>query len=255
MNPRSRLESMLFSLANSIDWPTPHDQATSRVMARIEPEPTAPRRIGWNRPLVTLAGMLLVSFVLVLSPSARQAVADLLNAAGVRISFTSFETPTTGASLNLGEPVDLNAVQAVVDFEVRAPRDQGLGPPDAVYVSESGQVTMVWAGSPTLPAARDTGIGLLLAQYRVDGQDLAQKSLGPETQVQAVMVEGQPGLWVEGAAHTFTLLDAEGNPIEETTRLAANVLLWDAEGVSHRLETTGDLQTALTIAEALEPLP
>lgn len=51
--------------------------------------------------------------------------------------------------------------------------------------------------------------------------------------VQRFTVEGQPGLWIEGPAHTFTLFDAEGNPIEETTRLAANVLLWEANGVNH----------------------
>jgi hypothetical protein len=62
-------------------------------------------------------------------------------------------------------------------------------------------------------------------------------------------------LWIEGAIHTFTLLDQAGNPIEETTRLAANVLLWEMNGVNHRLETTGDLQSSLAIVETLEPLP
>jgi hypothetical protein len=62
-------------------------------------------------------------------------------------------------------------------------------------------------------------------------------------------------LWIEGAIHTFTLLDQAGNPIEETTRLAANVLLWEINGVNHRLETTGDLQNSLAVVETLEPLP
>ena len=51
------------------------------------------------------------------------------------------------------------------------------------------------------------------------------------------------------AAHTFTLLDAAGNPVEETTRLAANVLLWEGNGLNHRLETTGDLPSSLGIVE------
>lgn len=46
----------------------------------------------------------------------------------------------------------------------------------------------------------------------------------------------------------------QGTPIEETTRLAANVLLWEANGVNHRLETTGNLQSSLTLVETLEPL-
>lgn len=256
MSKDSRIEAKLTSLGDSINWPTPSPQLSSRVMARIESETAEVRRRGWRRTAIATAAVLAVTVVMVLSPSAREAVADLLSAAGIRIGFTSDEAPATAADLNLGEPVQVDEIQDNVDFGLRMPGGEDPGPPDAVYLSDRGQVTMVWAGTPTLPAAGDTDIGLLLTQYKANGgQEVAEKSIGPETGVQRLTVEGQPALWIEGAAHTFTLSDTEGNPIEETTRLAANVLLWDTNGVSHRLETTGDLQSALGIVDALRPLP
>lgn len=256
MTKKTQLESMLTSLGNSIDWPTPSPHLSARVIARIESEePPAPRTV-WRRPALAAIAVLVVTLVFVFSPSARQAVADLLSAAGIRISVTSEQTPTAGAELNLGQLVELDEVGDRIDFQLRVPGGEDPGVPEAVYLSDSGHVTLVWDGTPSLPAAGDTGIGLLLTQYAGNGaQEVAEKTIGPETGVQRLTVEGQPALWIEGAAHTFTLLDTEGNPIEETTRLAANVLLWEAGGVNHRLETLGDLPSSLAIVETLEPLP
>lgn len=70
--------------------------------------------------------------------------------------------------------------------------------------------------------------------------------------LQRLSVEGEFGLWIEGAPHSFVVLDADGVGVEESARLAANVLLWESNGVNHRLETSGDLQSALAIIETLE---
>jgi hypothetical protein len=257
MTKKAHLESTLTSLGDSIDWPTLSPHLSARVSARIEAEqPTAAGLRLWRRSVIATIAVVVVTLVFVVSPSARQAVADLLGAAGIRIGVTSEEAPASGAELELGELVQLDEVEKGVEFGLRVPGGQDPGMPDAVYLSDSGQVTMVWVGTPSLPAAGDTSIGLLLTQYDGNGdQQVAEKSFGPETGVQRLTVEGQPALWIEGAAHTFTLLDTKGNPIQETTRLAANVLVWEADGVSHRLETTGDLQSALTIVDALEPIP
>lgn len=257
MTKKTQLESMLTSLGDSIDWPTPSPHLATRVIARIEAEqPTAAGRALWRRPTIATIAFVVVTLVFVVSPSARQAVADLLGAAGIRIGVTSEEAPASGAELELGELVQLDEVADSVDFQLRVPGGEAPGVPDAVYLSDRGHVTVVWDGTPSLPAAGDTGIGLLLTQYAGNSdQEIAEKSIGPETGVQRLTVEGQPALWIEGAAHTFTLLDTEGNPIQETTRLAANVLLWEANGVNHRLETTGDLQSALAIVDVLEPVP
>ncbi|MGF1617951.1 MAG: hypothetical protein ACFCU2_09140 [Acidimicrobiia bacterium] len=255
MNPESRLETILASLGDSIDWPKPSPHLSTQVLARMESDqPTSASRGFWRRRAIAAVAVLLVSLVFVFSPTARQAAADWLGAAGIRIGITSEQPPTTGADLDLGELIPLDEAGESVDFQLRIPGGDDLGVPDAVYLADNGQLTMVWAGTPSLPAAGNTGIGLLLTQSPSGGQ-IAEKSIGPDTSVQRLSVEGQPALWVEGATHTFTLLDRDGNPIEETTRLAANVLLWEAYGVNHRLETTGDLQNSLAIVETLGPLP
>lgn len=252
-----RVESILTSLGDSIDWPTPSPHLPTRVTARIESDqPTTSRSGIWSRPAIATVAVLVVALVFVFSPTARQAVADLLGAAGVRIGNTSAPAPTTGAALDLGEPVQLDEIEDVVGFQVRVPDRGGLGPPDGVFLSDTGQLTMVWAGTASLPAAGDTGIGLLLTQSAGDGRpEFAEKSIGPDTEMETLIVEGQPAIWIEGASHTFTLLDQDGNPIQETTRLAANVLLWETGGVNHRLETTDSLQSSLAVVHTLEPRP
>lgn len=252
-----RVESMLTSLGESIDWPTPSPHLPTRVTARIESEQPTPASPGiWSRPAIATVAVLVVALVFVFSPSARQAVADLLGVAGVRIGTTSAPPPATGAGLDLGESIPVGEVEEAVDFQVRVPDGGDLGPPDGVYLSGTGQLTMVWAGTPTLPAAGETGVGLLLTQSAGDGRpEFAEKSVGPDTGIQTLMVEDQPAIWIEGASHTFTLLDPDGTLIEETTRLAANVLLWEVGGVNHRLETTGSLQDSLAVVDTLEPLP
>jgi hypothetical protein len=190
------------------------------------------------------------------SPSARQAVADLLGAAGIRIGIGADHPATTGAGLGLGQPVSLNEAEDVVNFDLRVPAGEDPGPPDNVYLGDAGEITMVWADGPALPAAEENDVGLLLTQRESnEGPDFGEKLLDPETEVQRLSVESRPALWIESAAHALTLLDTDGNRIEETTRLAANVLLWEANGVRHRLETTGDLHSALAVVEKLERLP
>lgn len=256
MTPVSKLESMLRSLGDSIDWPAPPADLSARVVARIESEPRPARHSGWRRLAVATTAAVVVTGLLVLSPSARQAVADLFGADGIRIGLTSGPAPTVGAELNLGAPIDLGDIGEVVDFPVRAPTGDDPGPPDGVYLSDDGQITLVWSGNERLPAAGDTDVALLLTQSKSeDLRYFAEKVVGVDTEVLTLSVEGQPALWIEGAPHTLTLVDADGTRIEETTRLAANVLLWEAGGISHRLETTGDLQSALSIVEKLEPLP
>ncbi len=256
MTEVSRLESKLSTLADSIEWPTPSPHLSTRVIARIESEPTTARHSGWRRLAIAMAAVVVVTGVMVFSPSTRQAVADLFGAAGIRIGLTPDPAPTVGADLDLGEPIQVDDIGQAVEFVIRIPAGDDPGPADGVYLGDDGQITMVWAGNQTLPAAGETDVALLLVQRKAyDLGDFGEKAIGPETEVQGLRVEGQPALWIEGAPHTLTLLDSQGNPVEETTRLAANVLLWEANGVNHRLETTGDLQSALVIVETLEALP
>jgi len=251
----SRLEPRVSALVDAIDWPTPSPELSARVIAAIESPSTRRGSQQWRRTAIAIATVVVVTGVMVFSPSTREAVADLFDAAGIRIGLTTDPAPTIGAVLDLGDPIQFDDVEQVVDFEVRAPTDEELGPPDGVYLGDHGEVTMVWTQRQALPAAGDTDVGLLLAQRQVDSpRHIGDKAIGQGTEVRVLEVEGHAAVWIEGTPHTLTFLDSDENPVEETTRLAANVLLWEANGVNHRLETRGDLESALAIVETLEAL-
>lgn len=237
----SRLDHVLATLPGTIDWPEPSPHMASRVAARIEaPAPRAPRRWIW----ATVTALI---FAVAFIPGARQAVADLIVEAGVRIGVIE-EAPTAGADLDLGEEVSLSRAASVVDFPLSIPAE--LEAPGSIYL-DGESISMVWEGDGTLPSAPGTDVAVLLTQSP-GGEPRASKGVTPDSDLLTLTVDGSPALWIEGAEHTFTALDEEGNPIEETTRLAANVLLWSSDSVDFRLELTGDLETALAIANSMK---
>jgi hypothetical protein len=184
------------------------------------------------------AAVIIIALFVVLVPGTRRAVADLLEEAGVRIGFIT-ETPTIDpGSLILGDEMTLDDARDLVGFQVVVP--ESLGGPDAVFVGEDLSVSMVWFDDPVVLTQRSAG------------SDFAEKGLGPETVATSVAVNDVPALWITGAPHTFTLLDRDGNPLEESTRLAQNVLLWTSDGVDYRLETTSNLDRAIAISETME---
>jgi hypothetical protein len=69
-----------------------------------------------------------------------------------------------------------------------------------------------------------------------------------------VEVRGVPGFWIEGEPHVFLYEDADGVIQFETIRLAGNVLLWEENGVTIRIESALPLEEVLRIAGSLTPL-
>jgi hypothetical protein len=246
------IESLLVEIGEQITWPEHPDQ-TSVVLRRLS-VPTRPtRRLRWVP--VTAALILLAVSILLLSPGARQAVADLLGVAGIEVRFGE-TTPPVGSELDLGEPVTLDQAAGAVEFDLSLP--ELLGPPDAVYLSPrptAGRVSMVWGGAETLPAPGGSDVGLIYSQFALDlaENELFVKSVRPDNGVRAADIAGILGLWIDGAPHVITYEDAAGDVVEEETRLAANVLMWERAGVTHRIETTLTLEEALALAESLIP--
>lgn len=230
----NRLGRVLDGLSHSVDWPEPSEHLPTQVTARIDSE-RGHRAIGLGRWAWAAAAAALVLVALV--PGARQAVADLFEEAGVRIGFVDEVSSDLGESLQLGEPVAPEEAEARADFELRYPGV--LDPPKETYIRAAGTVSMLWDGP------------ILLTQ-QPGGTTYAEKVIPTDTPVTGIEMDGGHALWIEGAGHSFTYLDAQGTRIDETTRLAANVLLWSADGVDYRLELTDDLTRALEIAESLE---
>lgn len=238
----NRLDETLRALPDSMDWPEPSPHMPARVSAIIESH-EATGRLRW----VWVSAVSALVLAIALLPGARQAVADLLVEAGVRIGVVD-EIPPLGADLELGEEVTLHDAARVVSFEVRVPGE--MGPPDGIFL-DGETISLTWGGDGSLPSAPGTDVAMLLTQAP-SGETRATKGVSPETELLPVTIDGSSALWIEGAEHTFTLVDNEGELIEETTRLAANVLLWSADGVDFRLELTGGLDRALSIARSLE---
>jgi hypothetical protein len=247
-----RFESMIADLADSVVWPVDSTSVEQSVLDNLVDRQVRPER---RRKLTyALVAIILISLIVYVVPPARQAVANLFGAAGIQITFGDTPFDEAVGDLGLGAEVAISDIDDA-GFEVLAPVGSDPGPPDGVFVGENGEVNMVWEARSHLPAAGGTRIGLLLTQREErSGTYQGVKTVSPETDVEAVLVNGAQGFWIEGALHTLVLVDETGVETEETRRLAANVLLWAREGVSYRLETTGNLASALAIAESLSPV-
>jgi hypothetical protein len=221
------------------------------------------------RELWLAAALLLIAIAsaLVLFPEARNAIADRLGLRGVLIRWVdelpSPEPSQVGAPLLLGRPVTLDEAQAAVDFPVRVPTAAGFDAPGEIYLLDQDQgamVSFVYPAAPGLPASDETGVGALLTQFQGEAdRGLIEKGLqdvgAQQTELEAVTVGGEPGFWISGAPHGFFFVCYDvGECRQERYRLAGNVLLWEQDGVTLRLESAISLEEALAIAESI-PTP
>lgn len=250
------LEARLRDLGGHTRFPAEVD-LTRRVRNVLEQPSRRPLRRRWWRPQLALGLASLVAVMTVamlISPRLREAVADFLGVAGIEIEFGERDTlPPPGGRLALGRRVSLLAVEDEVAFEVRAPDSELVGEPDAAYVAplpEGGSLSFVYSDD-SLPKTSETGVGMLLTQFRGDLEPtLLKKVVSPGTTVRAVSL-GDEGYWISGAPHTVLYLDANGDLRESVGRLAGDTLVWEEEGVTYRLESALTLPEVLEIARSL----
>jgi len=222
-----------------------------------------------QRKLWLVAALLLIAIAagLVLFPETRNAIADRLGLQGVLIRWID-QAPTpepskVGAPLLLGRPVNLDDAQAAVNFPVRVPTAAGFNSPQEIYLMDldpGEMVSFVYPAGPGLPVSDETGVGALLTQFQGEAdRNLIEKGLlddgAEETHLEAVMVGGEPGFWISGAPHAFFFVcyDA-GECRQERYRLAGNVLIWEQDGVTLRLESALTREDALAVAESVSTL-
>jgi hypothetical protein len=252
------LGRVLRDLGEHIAYPQEPD-LTAAVRTRIQKSPKPPFWARWpeGRRAVAMALLVLVAVAtgtLALSPAARRAVADWLGIGGIRIVHGDRAEAPVAEDLRLGERVSLVQAQDRVSYDVLRPSALEVGEPDEVYLDDvipGGQVSLVYRPADGLPEAEETGVGLLFTQFRSQlDETLVKKVVPPQDVVEAVTVNGLPGYWV-GGPHTLLYEDAEGNIREERSRLAANVLIWEQDGITLRLESALTRQEALRIAESV----
>lgn len=197
------------------------------------------RRSRRSRRWKVVAGVLaVVVAVTAATPQGRAAVAGILRLAGVEIHLDEeAPAPLPGAALLPGErAVPPGDLARHVRFPVRTP--SALGPPSAATVSDAGRVaSLFWPD------------GVRLDQFDGGLDPVFFKRVGPPWPQEA-RVGGLPGWWVQGTHQLGYITRPDGT--EVPLRQAGPTLVWQRDGVGHRLEGVPTLGRAVAIADSLK---
>jgi hypothetical protein len=212
--------------------------------------PARPVRIDSRRRPVFAAIAVVVLVVAALAVAirpSREAIADLLGIGDTQIRTVARLDLPDDVVVDLGDPAAVDEVGDAAGFDPAVP--SVLGDPDATFfrrVDGYPQVTLVWAaaaGESSLPAFPT--VGTLLTETLAGEREAPMfvKEVLRTTDVEFTDVGSQDAYWIEGVHVRFGL--------DEPRRAAGNTLLWMDEGVMYRLETTGDLASALEVANSV----
>jgi hypothetical protein len=242
------LEQELTNLSAAIAWPP-----TPRLRAL-----PVQRRSAMPRWAFAVAAALVIAAGALIYTPTRDAIAGFLNLHTTvnRVPALQSPPPRPGQSLGLGRPTTLAQAQSQLAWHITVP--QSLAQPDAVYLAlppdgpSGGEVTLVYTRSPGIKPSGQTGVSLLVTEARgAVNEQFFGKTVGPDTTIESVSVNGHSGWWIAGAPHTVVFTDANGSPYFDTLRLATNTLLLDDNGTVIRIEGGMTRAQALQIASSL----
>jgi hypothetical protein len=253
------LETALRDLGRHLTWPPTPDLATvvRRELGRGAVVTPLPRRRVRRAVVLAAAAMLVVVGGLVAaSPGLRAAALRLFSLPGVRIEVraTPPASPATTPPADqrfLGRTASLAEARREVEFPVAVPATLGL--PDDVYLLGGGRravVTLAYGSRSGLPADPETGYGALLTQFRGRPTEDVVKKVTGATEVTPVIVDGEPGYFVQGP-HLVYVRAPGGVTIPDEPRLAGNTVLWTRGPVTLRLEVDLPLAEALAVARTV----
>jgi hypothetical protein len=253
------LERLLRQAAQEFVYP-PTPELLPRLAGRTV-QPPRPQGLGMRRRWAIAAGVavFLLLAVLAVTPPVRAVLYRVLRIGAVQILVdpTPASTPTPQATpappatappdlvlpSQLGGATTLAAAAAQVDFPVRLPTyPAALGPPDQVFVQEFGgaNLALVWLA--------EDGARADLVLYEL-ASDAVIRKVAPRV-LEQTTVAGRPALWATGPY----LMVFDGGNVDTGRLIAGQVLIWEEDGVTYRLETGADLAEARRIAESLVPL-
>lgn len=243
------LEQQLTELGAAIEWPETPELRPLRLHAHRE-------GFVWSRrALAAAAVVVLVAAALLAYAPSRGAIANFLNLHTTvqRVPAVPTPSPHPGQALGLGTPTTLAQAQSEVTWRIVVP--PSLGRPNQVYVAlppggpSGGEVTLVYTTAPAIKPSGQTGVAVLVTEARGSvNEQFFGKTLGPDTTIEKVDVNGHPGWWISGSPHAFGFTDADGNPYFDTLRLATNTLVFDDGPTVVRVEGDMTREQALQIA-------
>jgi len=255
-----RWESRVRDMARSFSYPPTPDIAGD-VRTRLGDQQVTPyRRLAVAAALivVVLGGLLAV-------PEVRAAILEALRIGGITI-FVG-ETPTATSEVTTtaivrtprptmtpyGEPTPIMSVldlpgettlaeaRSQASFAILLPTYPGdLGEPDRVFLQDLGGavVTLVW-----LDESGSVRLSLQVLDERVVGSKYDPGDF------RRTMVNGESAAWLTGD-HILAFYDGRGGDF--IRQINSNVLIWEEDGITYRLETDASLEEAIRIAESLE---
>jgi hypothetical protein len=239
----SVLEQRLVELGRALDVPEAPDFAP-RVLAQMGSRRRTPSRRGLVLAFAVVAVAALVATLAI--PDARSALKRLLQIGSERIELVDelpeVSSPPPELDLMLGLRVPLAEARRRAGFDLLELADR----PDSVYVGDRGTVWFLY-GRPDAPR-------LLVAQtpdLGIDEAFILKKLVASGTSVEQVFVRGEPAYFLSGEPHAVILVSRDGIPITETARLARDVLVWEEDGRTVRIEGELTREQALSLAESL----
>ena len=245
----SELERALVALGRELDVPAAPDLATA-VLARIEPRTRRPPRGVRDGGCSCVAACVLAALLATLAiPDARSALLRILHIGGEQIELVDELPPRSRPS-----PIELELdCSASASTLAQARRDAGFDlreleeAPDRVYLGDRGTVWFLYGS----PEQRAPARGPDAARSASTRPFILKKLAGAGTSVEEVDVDGAPAFFLSGEPHVVMLVDETGEVVEETARLARNVLLWEERRVAYRLEGEFDRARRSAIAKSL----
>lgn len=227
------IEERLYDAAEG--WFPATPPVAERARRRLPARPDSVRRLPTRTLVIAFAALLLVGGAV---------AATLLDVVpGVRLRQVE-RLPSTALvrPLDAGRPVTLEEAKRVAPFTLLLP--SGLAERARYFLDRDP------AGNPVFTAVY--GSALVLTEW-TGGPVLFDKLLGYEARTEYVDVEGAPGIWIEGPEHAVFYLGRSGREHRVAGRLAGNVLVWQRNTRTYRLEADASRREALKLASSLKP--
>jgi hypothetical protein len=246
------VERALATLGLDVDVPDGSPFA-GRVASRLVADraaaasPPLPRRALWTPRTRLVLATLAVLAVLAVAATARL----VIGAVEIRVVPTPSSSPptATGAPLvpgDLGAQVALADLDEAVGFHVWIPAGR---PPDAAYVSASrdGTALLAWRPDDRSPALPGTPWGLILVELPEPADELLVKEVNAFEDTDEITLDGDRAFWIHAPHDLLVITDAG----DTRFHVDGNVLVWERDGVTFRLETPLGLEAARAVAGSI----